>query len=213
MSLGAFLTIIVFLYLIVDIISYLPWGKIFYKEFFYKPKEKYLITIDDAPSENIFKMLELLEKYEMKAIFFVNGEKVSGYEELVKLMVLKGHKIGNHSYKHYFFNPIVKDVIVYDLERNDELLKELGIETDYIRTPHGYQTPGLFSYIKENNKKFFYWDIMLFDFVPFIPNFILKKQIDKFIVKGGILCMHERKKSLQVFEYLLHSIDKKEQKV
>ena len=199
-------TIFLVIYLIINLVSSLPYTRFFHSDIFYKPKEKYLITIDDGPTEYTEKMLKILDKYNYKAIFFVNGDKISSNERIINKIVKKGHTIGNHSYKHYFFNPIVSSVIINNLKINEKKLLDFVGTIDFVRTPHGYQTPGLMKYLKENGKKFVYWDRILFDFIPFIPFSILKKQVDSFINKEGIICLHSNKNSVKILRYLLERI-------
>ncbi len=198
-------TIILILYLIVNLFSFFPYTRYFYEDIFHKPKEKYLITIDDGPTKYTEEMLDLLDEYNRKAIFFVNGEKISDGKVINKI-IKRGHTIGNHSYKHYFFNPIISSVIINNLKINESKLLNFVEKVDLVRTPHGYQTPGLMKYLKKNDKKFVYWDRILFDFIPFIPFFILKKQVDKFVNNGGTICLHSNKSSVKILKYLLKRI-------
>ncbi|WP_343209945.1 polysaccharide deacetylase family protein [Anaerolentibacter hominis] len=65
-----------------------------------EPKIAYL-TFDDGPSENTRTILEILNKYDVKATFFLIGEEITPErEELLKEMVEQGHSIGIHTYCH-----------------------------------------------------------------------------------------------------------------
>lgn len=65
-----------------------------------KKKIAYL-TFDDGPSENTFKVLDLLEKLDVKATFFIVGSSIDdGGEDCLKRMVNEGHTIGIHTYSH-----------------------------------------------------------------------------------------------------------------
>jgi peptidoglycan/xylan/chitin deacetylase (PgdA/CDA1 family) len=59
------------------------------------------LTIDDGPDpEDTPRILELLERYEAKATFFMIGTRAEKYPELVRRVVAAGHTIGTHSYSH-----------------------------------------------------------------------------------------------------------------
>src|SRR3546814_18517959 len=63
------------------------------------------LTIDDGPDPEITPLvLSMLAQKNIKATFFCIAEKVAQHPELVKDMVLAGHRIDNHSmrHKHYF---------------------------------------------------------------------------------------------------------------
>lgn len=60
-----------------------------------------LITIDDGPDPHDTPLLlDLLERYQQKAIFFLIGDKVRQYPELVCEILRRGHEIGNHTMTH-----------------------------------------------------------------------------------------------------------------
>jgi cellulose synthase/poly-beta-1,6-N-acetylglucosamine synthase-like glycosyltransferase/peptidoglycan/xylan/chitin deacetylase (PgdA/CDA1 family)/spore germination protein YaaH len=59
------------------------------------------LTIDDGPSEPYTnQLLDVLAKYRVKATFFVIGEEVEKYPELVSRIWNDGHDIGSHTYTH-----------------------------------------------------------------------------------------------------------------
>ncbi|MFT4177713.1 MAG: polysaccharide deacetylase family protein [Luteolibacter sp.] len=60
-----------------------------------------LITIDDGPDPvDTPKLLDLLDVYQKKAVFFMIGEKVERYPELAREVLRRGHEIGNHTMTH-----------------------------------------------------------------------------------------------------------------
>ncbi|MEI7927550.1 MAG: polysaccharide deacetylase family protein, partial [Verrucomicrobiales bacterium] len=60
-----------------------------------------LITIDDGPDpRDTPALLDLLDEYGVKAVFFVIGEKVRAYPELAREIVKRGHELGNHTLTH-----------------------------------------------------------------------------------------------------------------
>jgi len=60
------------------------------------------LTFDDGPSKLTPSILDLLAESDIRATFFVLGEKVVQYPELAKRIVKEGHSIGNHSYNHIY---------------------------------------------------------------------------------------------------------------
>jgi peptidoglycan/xylan/chitin deacetylase (PgdA/CDA1 family) len=60
-----------------------------------------LITIDDGPDpHDTPKLLDLLHKHQVKAVFFMIGDKVAAYPELAREVLRRGHEIGNHTMTH-----------------------------------------------------------------------------------------------------------------
>lgn len=60
-----------------------------------------LITLDDGPDPHDTPiLLDLLDRYQTKAIFFMIGEKVLAHPELAREVIRRGHEIGNHTLTH-----------------------------------------------------------------------------------------------------------------
>lgn len=60
-----------------------------------------LITIDDGPHpHDTPRLLDLLDRHGVKAVFFMIGEKVRAHPELAREVVRRGHEIGNHTMSH-----------------------------------------------------------------------------------------------------------------
>ena len=68
----------------------------------YDNHKKCYLTFDDGPSSVTPKILDVLEKYKVKATFFVTGDRVIANPEIAKQIAKGGHTIGNHSYSHQY---------------------------------------------------------------------------------------------------------------
>lgn len=78
-----------------------------------KNKRVVYLTFDDGPSKNTYKVLEILDKYDIKATFFVIGANITQeYETLIKDMEQRGHTIGIHTFSHKY-NYIYSNVNSY----------------------------------------------------------------------------------------------------
>lgn len=61
------------------------------------------LTFDDGPSPaNTPRVLDILDEYGVKATFFLVGESVEKYPDLVREIYSRGHKIGCHSFTHVY---------------------------------------------------------------------------------------------------------------
>ncbi len=100
-----------------------------------KEKTVYL-TFDDGPCQFTTEILDILDKYNVKATFFVVNGK---YNSVMKDIVDRGHKIGLHCYKHVYSEIYASDEAYYkDLKKiSDVVKKETGVEADIIRFPGG----------------------------------------------------------------------------
>ena len=63
--------------------------------------DEILITIDDGPDpQDSPRLLDLLDKHQVKAIFYLIASKVQEHPELAREIVRRGHEIGNHTQTH-----------------------------------------------------------------------------------------------------------------
>ena len=100
------------------------------------------LTFDDGPStNNTPKILDILNKYNIKATFFVIGQNAEKNSDLIKKEVSDGHVVGNHTYSHnmkYIYAST--NNFISDLDKGDKVLKSI-IGDDYnlkvIRFPGG----------------------------------------------------------------------------
>ncbi len=89
------------------------------------------LTFDDGPSPVYTReILDLLHQYQAKATFFVLGEKVEQYPELVRAMIRDGHEVGNHTFDHVRLTKASQRVREQELERTGLDLELLGCPRD-----------------------------------------------------------------------------------
>ena len=64
-------------------------------------EKKIALTFDDGPHPILTpRILSILEKYQIKATFFIVGENAKNYPLVVEQILNQGHEIGNHTYTH-----------------------------------------------------------------------------------------------------------------
>jgi peptidoglycan-N-acetylglucosamine deacetylase len=97
------------------------------------------LTFDDGPNPvHTPRMLDLLDRHQVKATFFLMGRSVERWPDAAREVLARGHEIGNHSYSHprlVFMTPArVRD----EIERTDVLLRNIGVTGDILfGPPHG----------------------------------------------------------------------------
>lgn len=108
--------------------------------YFEKTKKVYL-TFDDGPSARTSEILDILDKYNVKATFFVLGSNVDARPELVKREYDEGHFIAIHGYTHVYSQVYSSPQATLD-EYNQTLesvRKAIGVPN---YNPHLFRFPG-----------------------------------------------------------------------
>jgi peptidoglycan-N-acetylglucosamine deacetylase len=63
--------------------------------------DQVLLTIDDGPHpQHTPAILDVLDRHQIKALFFLVGERAAQHPQLVREIVARGHEIGNHTQTH-----------------------------------------------------------------------------------------------------------------
>ncbi len=100
------------------------------------------LTFDDGPSPNVTpQILETLNKYDVKATFFVIGKNVDAYPNILKRTYDEGHALAYHSYTHdYGLVYASTDSFLDEMKRTEIAIQNVvgeDFSTKVIRFPGG----------------------------------------------------------------------------
>ena len=146
------------------------------------------LTFDDGPNYNTSRVLDILEKYNVKATFFVLGTNIEGNEGILKRMNDLGMEIGNHMFSHKLATRLKNDKIEEEIKKVDDLVFDVvGCYPTLVRPSYGTVNKRVRKVI---DKPIIVWDIDTLDWKYHsskrISNNILKKVKD-----GDIVLMHD----------------------
>ena len=136
------------------------------------------LTFDDGPSGNTYNILDILDKYKVKATFFVNGKEGAENEERYKEIVKRGHSIGLHSYTHDFGQVYASmESFSQDTERIHTYIQNItGVDTKLYRFPGGSSTTRTthmleyIEYLESIGYKYFDWNVSSGDAASVTPD-------------------------------------------
>lgn len=100
------------------------------------------ITFDDGPSNSYTGLvLDLLQKYDVHASFFLVGNRIKGCEDLLQRMVDEGHEIGYHTWAHTYFKNMTAEEIKADYQKFRQAVeKACDGKVSLFRSPGGFLT-------------------------------------------------------------------------
>ena len=102
-------------------------------------KKLVALTFDDGPSEYTKRILRTLKQYDSVATFFVVGNRVELFEDVLKEEVEIGCEIGNHTYEHKVLTELNAEQIWLQIYRTNEAVKKVtGEYPTLMRPPCGY---------------------------------------------------------------------------
>ena len=172
--------------------------------------KKVLLTFDDGPhNPNTVRVLEVLKKHNVKAIFFVIGKNIKGNEAILKQLVADGHQIGNHSFSHHHWIDVWSTKKVTDDFANCNELIQQYQSSKLFRPPYGVTNPNIAQAVKLLQLKSIGWNIRSYDTsIKDIEK--IKLRILSKLKPGAIVLLHDRLDFMpELLETLIPAIKEK----
>ncbi|MDD5492851.1 MAG: polysaccharide deacetylase family protein [bacterium] len=161
-----------------------------------KTKEKVVaLTFDDGPSKTYTpQVLAVLKKYNVKATFFMCGEQVRYYPELVKQVSIDGHEIANHSFTHpnLYKNKSLRGAgMAAEVMKTNQLIEKIVmIKPAYFRAPYNYSGKETIQAINNAGLIYVSWTFSVRDWEKPAPA-IMVNMFNKNLIPGAIVLMHD----------------------
>lgn len=96
------------------------------------------LTFDDGPGQYTDKLLDCLEENGAKATFYMLGQNVERYPDIVKRMHDLGMELSNHTYDHKDLAKLTQSQITEEIEKTSSLIQDAaGVLPDTLRPPGG----------------------------------------------------------------------------
>jgi Predicted xylanase/chitin deacetylase len=177
---------------------YYPVGPVmsWYSKIVYEvPVSKKIValTYDDGPYPvDTVKILNLLDKYHIKATFFMIGRQMEQYPQVVKMVIERGHVIGNHTYTHpakLETYPTAR--IIGELDRCEQVIERMtGKRAQLFRPPLGLVDSKIATVAREEGYHTILWTVCADHHDAPTPQ-LMAQRVLKVIRPGGIILIHD----------------------
>lgn len=122
------------------------------------------LTFDDGPSEDTARVLDVLDRFNLRAAFFMIGRHVERLPRVARMVAERGHEIGNHSYSHPIYLYRTGSETRRQLERAQAVIEDVtGVRPRLARPPCGVRTPAYFAATRKLGLRTVQWDVAGFD--------------------------------------------------
>ncbi|MEG4021471.1 polysaccharide deacetylase family protein [Microcoleus sp. S13C4] len=174
------------------------------------------LTYDDGPYPPYTnQLLDILDRYQVKATFFEIGSNIEKHPEIVKMIIAKGDELANHSYSHkdMMFKP--RQFLLSEIEKTDKLLQEVGVKQDSIsfRPPWGRRFVVLSYLVSQMHKKLIMWDVDSHDYEETLTAEDIANRVIHNVRSGSIVVMHDgggdRSKTVAATEMIVKDLQSK----
>ena len=151
------------------------------------------LTFDDGPDAEITpQVLDLLDRYQARASFFVIGKKAAALPDVIKEIVRRGHSVENHSHRHahtFAFYGVGR--LGREVEFCQTTIAALaGRPARFFRAPAGFRSALLDPVLAKRGLRYASWTRRGFDGVACDPAKVLQR-LCRDLAAGDILLLHD----------------------
>lgn len=156
------------------------------------------LTFDDGPiPETTPWILDVLDRYDIKATFFMVGDNVRKHPDEFKMVVERGHRIGNHTYNHLRGLRETTTRYVANVEKADCYLS-----TNLFRPPHGLMSRSQYQVLSKRYR-IVMWDLVTRDYNPKLSGEQVLDIVKRYARPGSIITFHDSLRAPHNLHYAL----------
>ena len=169
------------------------------------PNEKAVyLTFDDGPIPEVTPwVLDLLDKHGIKATFFMVGDNIRKHPEEFRMVVERGHRIGNHTFNHIrgfeysaknYLGNAEQAQIFMEMGGDINCNVEKALYPLLFRPPHGHMFAGQYMKLKRRYK-IVMWDLVTRDYSKKLRGPQVLANVMRYARNGAIITFHDSLKS------------------
>lgn len=148
------------------------------------------LTFDDGPIPEVTPwVLDVLDRYGIKATFFMVGDNVRKHPDVYEEVVRRGHRIGNHTMHHVSGFRLTRRSYLRDVAEARQY-----IDSDLFRPPHGWLRPRQTWALHEQFRVVMF-DLVTRDYSKWMRAQDVVRNVKLFARDGSIIVFHDSLKS------------------
>lgn len=190
----------------------LPWWlRLFYKDAVWrKPSSARCVylTFDDGPVPEVTpQVLDILDRYRVKATFFWVGENVARYPGLAREVVRRGHSVGNHTYNHLAGWGRPLGMYADNVLKAEKAMDDAGVKREHklFRPPYGKAGLQKHDWLRQQGFTVVLWDIITHDYNPRYTPAQIERAVLRYVRNGSVILFHD---SIKASSNMLQSLPK-----
>ncbi len=163
--------------------------------FFYsgnKTLPEIALTFDDGPNPPYTsEILNILQRYSIKASFFCVGQNAQNYPELVNQEYREGNVVGNHTWNHPYLPYLAPASLIWQFTTTAHMLQHTtGVYPSFFRPPYGAFNQITLKYLNSYGLSVFLWNDDPQDWARPGVRLIVSRALAE-ASNGGIILMHD----------------------
>ena len=154
--------------------------------------KKLALTYDDGPNDfHTHKLLDVLDKHDVRATFFLIGRYVQLRPKIACDVTAAGHVVGNHTFTHpnLAFASALQARI--QIEQCRQVLQDvIGDHSNLFRPPFGGRRPGTLQVVRALGLEPIMWNVTAFDWKTTSAERV-EHNVSKGILGGNVILLHD----------------------
>ena len=156
------------------------------------------LTFDDGPIPEMTPwILDLLDDYGIKAVFFCVGDNVRKHPEIYREILARGHRVGNHTFHHLQGLRVITKDYLKDVKEAEKL-----IDSKLFRPPYGHLRLPQFFRLR-NDYTMIMWDVVTRDYSCLMTPERVFDNVKKYTRNGSVIVFHDSLKGSDKTRYAL----------
>lgn len=154
-------------------------------------------------TESLLKMLDILDKYNIKTTFFIGGTWAKENSQLLKTIYAKGHEIASHGYKHKEHGKLGYTENLTEIQTCHEIVKEiLGIDMQLFAPPGGSYNSNTTKAASFLNYKTIMWTRDTIDWRDHNSSLIYNRAVTN-MSGGDLILMHPTENTVEALTNII----------
>jgi peptidoglycan/xylan/chitin deacetylase (PgdA/CDA1 family)/uncharacterized caspase-like protein len=169
------------------------------------PPKSFVLTFDDGPHPRLTdRILEILGRFGVRAVFFELGENLSTLKTddtlqptrasaASRRLLAAGHLLANHSYTHALLPRLSAPDLAREIELTNRALAEVSpASSGLFRPPYGARNARVLAALREHGMKSVLWNVDSRDWADPVPRSIADRVVREAEEQGrGIILFHD----------------------
>jgi len=150
------------------------------------------LTFDDGPIPQATPwILDTLDRYHVKATFFMVGDNVRKYPSLFEEVRRRGHRVGNHTFNHIKFISTTPSRYLWNVHKAGRY-----IPSRLFRPPHGWMWNRQYLCLR-HRYTIIMWDLVTRDYSRRLDADQVFENVKRYARNGSIITFHDSLRSIE----------------
>ncbi|MDJ1183575.1 polysaccharide deacetylase family protein [Roseofilum casamattae] len=157
------------------------------------------ISYDDGPHpQYTLELLNVLDRYGIRANFFWLGERVKAFPDVAKMVCDRGHWIGLHGYRHVNFPQLTPQQLYHSLQQTQQVIID-ACQLEHpqglarlrdVRPPNGIFLPRTLELLREWNYRPVMWSVVPEDWLSPGVAKVCDRTLQQ-VTNGSLIVLHD----------------------